>query len=365
MKGPVVLLTTSLARGGAETQVMQLALWLRGRGWETQVVSLVRPDAWAGEVSPYSLEMRPGVADPRGMARLAWFLQRVRPRILHSHMFHANLLGRAIRCFCPVPVVISTLHSMAESSRSSEDVSWRDRLYRVTDRLADVTVAVSEAVAERHAAAGAAPRGKLRVIPNSVDTAHFRPDPERRKRMREALGLGSEFAWLAVGRLMWKKGYPVMLRAMAQRRGEPLFIAGSGPQEAELRGLARELGVDARFLGPRDDVAALMNACDGLLLSSRVEGLPVVLLEAAASGLPCVATGAGGVREAVADGSTGYVVEPAEFAAGMARLASLGTEERRWMSQEARELALARFDLNVVGSQWERLYESAGSRAWM
>ncbi|MBI4876623.1 MAG: glycosyltransferase [Acidobacteria bacterium] len=345
MKGPVVLLTTNLARGGAETQVAQLALALRRSGWDVHVVSLVRPSAFVSELAPYSLGMRPGVPDPLGVARLVWFLRRVRPRILHSHMFHANLLARLVRLVCPVPVVISTLHSMAESSRASADVRWRDWLYRVTDRLSDATVAVSEAVAERHASAGAVPRAKLRVVLSGVDTAHFRPDPERRVRMRAALGLGEEFAWLAVGRLMWKKDYPAMLRALARQRAGTLFIAGAGPQEAELRALARELGVDARFLGPREDIAELMNGCDGLLLSSRVEGLPVVLLEAAASGLPCVATGVGGVREAVEDGRTGYVVAPEEFAAAMTRLASLSAGQRRQMSQAARALALSRFDL--------------------
>lgn len=364
MKGPVVLLTTNLARGGAETQVAQLALSLRRRGWEVHVVSLVLPSAFASELSPYSLDMRPGVPEPQAVARLAWFLRRVRPRILHSHMFHANLLARLVRLLCPVRVVISTLHSITESSRTSSDVRLRDWLYRVTDRLSDGTVAVSEAVAERHASARAVPRAKLCVIPNGVDTAHFRPDPARRARMRQGLGLAEEFAWLAVGRLMWKKDYPAMLRALAQQQGGTLFIAGAGPQEAELRALARNLKVDARFLGPREDVAELMNACDGLLLSSQVEGLPVVLLEAAASGLPCVATGVGGVREAVEDGRTGYVVPPTEFAAAMARMASLGAEERSRMSQAARDLAVARFDLNSVTAQWERQYESGRSRAW-
>ena len=365
MKGPVVLLTTNLARGGAETQVAQLALSLGRRGWQVHVVSLRRPSAFKGELSPYSLEMRPGVPDPLAVARLAWFLRRVRPRILHSHMFHANLLARLIRLLCPVPMVISTLHSMAESSQTSSSVRLRDWVYRVTDPLSDITVAVSKAVAERHAAARAVAHAKLRVIPNGVDTTLFRPDPERRVRMREALGLGGEFAWLAVGRLMWKKDYPAMLRALAQQQAGTLIICGAGPLEIELRALARELQVDARFLGPREDVAELMNACDGLLLSSRVEGLPMVLLEAAASGLPCVATDVGGVREAVEDGHTGYVVQPAELAAAMTRLASLGALERRRMSQAARDLALARFDMHLVAAQWESLYESGRSGAWM
>ena len=122
---------------------------------------------------------------------------------------------------------------------------------------------------------------------------------------------------------MWKKDYATLLRAFAKQRGAVLLIAGEGPQEAGLRALARELAVDARFLGRVDDMPALMNAADALVLSSVVEGLPMALLEAAASGLPAVATDAGGVREAILDGHTGFITpprDPAALAEAMSRL---------------------------------------------
>ncbi|MDP2998374.1 MAG: glycosyltransferase [Bryobacterales bacterium] len=364
MTAPIVLLTTNLARGGAEMHLAQLAVSLRRRGWPVSVVSMLPPSALEGDlmssgVAVYSLRMQPGIGSPLALARLAWILRKLRPRVLHSHMFHANLLARAVRLVCPVPVVVSTLHSVAESSRRSADVGCRDWLYRITDGLSDVTVSVSAAGAERHASARAVPRAKLRVIPNGVDTGRFRPDPAQRVRTRAQLGLGDEFAWLAAGRLMWKKDYPTMLRAMARQRAGVLFIAGAGPQEPELRALAHELGSNTFFLGSRDDIPELMNACDGLLLSSVVEGLPMVLLEAASSGLPCVATDAGGVREAVANERTGYVVPPGSpdaLAAAMSQLTELSGDARRQMAQAARELAVTRFDLSVVTAQWERLY---------
>lgn len=139
MTGPVVLLTTNLARGGAETQVALLALSLRQRGWPVSVVSLLDPSAFQAELSAagvpiHSLHMHPGRPDPLALARLAVLLRKLRPRVLHSHMFHANLLGRLAHLAFPVPVVISTLHSMAESSRHSTGTRLRDWLYRATDR---------------------------------------------------------------------------------------------------------------------------------------------------------------------------------------------------------------------------------------
>ena len=364
MTGPVVLLTTNLARGGAETQVALLALSLSRRGWPVSVVSLLDPSAFQAELTAagvqlHSLGMQPGRPNPLALARLAVILRELRPRVLHSHMFHANMLARLMGLAFPAPLIVSTLHSMAESSRHSAGTRLRDWLYRTTDPLADATVAVCQAVAERHAASGAVRRGKLRVIPNGVDTERFRPDAARRGRLRGEFGAGDEFVWLAAGRLMWKKDYPTMLCAAARLREGILFIAGAGPLEPELKALARELGVRAHFLGSREDVASLMNAADGLVLSSVVEGLPMVLLEAAASGLPCVTTDAGGAREAVVDGQTGFLVprgDPEALASAMARMVELPGAARHGMGQAAREFALARFDMGSVTSQWEQLY---------
>ena len=364
MMGPVVLLTTNLAPGGAETQVALLALALYARGWTVHVVSLLDPSAFHHElarhgVHVHSLGMTPGIPGPRGLARLASILRHVRPSVLHCHMFHANLFGRLARLLFPIPRVISTLHSLAESSRTSPNPTRRDTLYRLTDPLADLTVAVSHAAAARHAAARAVNPAKLRVIPNGVDTTRFHPDDTRREAARQSLGAGDDFVWLAAGRLMWKKDYPTMIRAAAQNPSRKLWIAGAGPQESELRALAAELKADVRFLGLRPDLPELMNAADALVLSSTIEGLPMVLLEASASALPCAATRAGGAAEVVIDGQTGFLSpcgDADSLAASMARIESLPPHKRLEMGVAARKLALDQFDIGAVTSQWEHLY---------
>jgi glycosyltransferase involved in cell wall biosynthesis len=376
MTGRVLLLATGMEAGGAESQVRQLAGELARRGWEVTVDSLL------GLGAPH----------PLALARLLRLLRRVRPHVLHAHLFHANVTARAVRLLYPAPVVISTVHSMAETPRAGlwggrsfcvvgpsagHEKRWpalRDWAYRITDGLADATVCVSRAAAERHLAARAVSKARVRVIPNGVDTERFRPDAGARERRRRELGIGSEFVWLAAGRLMWKKDYPTMLRAMARQKGGVLLIAGAGPQEEELKALAREAGANARVLGPREDIPALLNAPDGVVLSSVVEGLPMVLLEAAASGVPSVAANVGGVAEAVLDGRTGFIVPPgdaAAFGVAMARLAALPPAARAEMGRAAREHACARFDLRSIAGEWERLYrellESAArrQREWM
>jgi glycosyltransferase involved in cell wall biosynthesis len=364
MKTRIALVSTNLARGGAEAQVKLLATGLARRGWDVSVVSLLPPAAFERElaaagVSVHSLDMQPGSPNPAGYVRLLRILRDLRPQLVHSHMFHANLLARGARLIAPIPALVSTLHSVAESSRGSGGVMRRDWLYRVTDPLADLTVAVCRAVADRHAGAKAVPRKKLRIVPNGVDTNVFRPDAIRRERMRQQLGIGQAFAWLAVGRLIWKKGYETMLRAFVRDEPGVLLIAGAGPQESELRELARELGVNARFLGEREDVADLMTACDGFVQSSVVEGLPMAVLEAASSGLACVVTDAGGTRDIVLEGCTGYVVplgNPGALAQAISRLANMPAEARHRMGLAGREHVIAHFDQDKVLTQWEQIY---------
>ncbi len=335
----ITLLTTNLARGGAETQVAQLACRLRRRGLDVAVVSMRTPTAFAEELRDAGVPVH-----APGLHRLPAVLRGLRPHILHSHMYHANIAARLLRLILPFPVVISTIHSIAESPRDSDRNRARDLAYRCTGPLANITVAVSQAAAGRHVAASAVARRRLRIVPNGVDTEVFHPAPQPT--------VNPEFTWLAAGRLMWKKDYPTLLRAFAAIGRGRLWIAGAGPDDERLRAMAPP-GVT--FLGARDDLPDLMRTADGFVLSSRVEGLPVVLLEAAASGLPAVATDAGGVREAH-PAWLAPVGDPAALAAGMKQLMALDPCERIELGRRARRHALATWDWNVVAAQWIQLY---------
>ena len=369
MNPRVVQLITGLEPAGAETQMVRLSVELRRRGWDVSVCCMIRPGlaaTWLRDagIEMVSLAMTPGVPGPRGMVRLAAVLDRLRPQVLHCHMFHANVLGRVARLICPVPVVISTIHSVVEARASlsggakPQSTRARDLAYRLTDFLTDADVSVSKIAAERHVACRAVSREKLRVIPNAIDTRRFRPDPERSRRTREELGLGSRFVWLTAGRLMWKKDHATLLRAFATLSGATLLLAGDGPLEGELRALAGELNVDARFLGRREDMPDLMNAADGFAMSSLIEGLPVALLEALASGLPVVTTNAGGAQEAVVEGETGFVTpvgDVSALAAAMSRVMSAPASDRARMAAASRSAA-ARYDSGASATKWEALY---------
>jgi glycosyltransferase involved in cell wall biosynthesis len=189
--------------------------------------------------------------------------------------------------------------------------------------------------------------------------------------LRRSLGIASEFTWLSVGRFEVAKDYPTMLRAFARVRAQQpdavLLLVGRGSLQAETEALARELGLAStvRFLGVRSDVPAVMAAADGYVMSSAWEGMPMVLLEAAAAGLPIVATRVGGNQEVVIDGETGFLTPPRDsegLASAMTRLSGLSEAQRHSLGERGREHIRIHYGLDRVADRWEELYREVLTR---
>ena len=364
----VAYVITSSGMGGAEQEVCHLAEEFRRRGWAVVVISMLALEAPVADlatlgVQTFSLGMRQGVPDPRALVKLGRILRRWRPDVLHAHMVHANLLGRLSRLVAPTPFVISTIHN------ENEGAQWRYLAYRLTDGLSDVTTAVSKVAQVEATRRGAAPAGSILVVPNGLSAAPYARDESVRDRTRAALDLGDRFTWLAVGRLVEAKGYTDMVAAFAEARREhpaaSLLIAGVGPLEADIRAEALRLEVEdsVHLLGLRSDVAALMQAADGFVMTSRWEGLPMVLLEAGASSLPVVVTDVGGSRDAVLPGVSGYLTpaaEPAATAQAMGRVMAMGEVDRQAMGAAGRRHVRATFDIGAVADTWDGLYRRSG-----
>jgi glycosyltransferase involved in cell wall biosynthesis len=361
----ILFLSTSMGMGGADSQLLSAAREMLVRGHEVLIVSMtplgpMGLEAQNTGVPTQSLELRRGVPDPRGLTRLARIVRAWRPDVVHSHMVHANLLARALRLFAPVPALVSTIHNIYEGG-------WlRMTGYRLTNGLVDHMTIVSEAAADHFVAKGIVPRRLLTVIPNGVDPAVFPTVPaEARQTLRRSMGLDREFVWLAVGRFEIAKDYPNMLRAFAgvheRHPSAVLLLVGRGSLQGETEALAASLGLggSVKFLGVRSDVPEIMSAADGYVMSSAWEGMPMVLLEAAAAGLPIVATMVGGNREVVVDGKSGYLVAPGDsdaLGSAMARLTDLAEDERRSLGEQGREHIRTRYGLSRVVDRWEAVY---------
>lgn len=360
----LLYVVTTLGWGGAESQVIDLARSFKALGWDVAVAVLLataaRRDALESVGIPvYTLGMTRGRPDLRAVWRLAELIRRMKPTVVHAHMVHANLLSRVTRSIASAPVLISSAHSISEGGR------WREIAYRMTDRLADLTTNVSNAGVERFEAVGAAPHGRIRFMPNGIDVRRFRSDSVERSRHRVELGLGDRFVWLAVGRFEEAKDYPNMLDAFATIRDHAvrplLLIAGDGPLREQLEARVADLGLQGcvRFLGLRRDIPGLMNAADAYVLSSAWEGLPIVLLEAAASALPIVTTDVGGTAQIVRSNETGILVRPRDsrqLAGAMAQMMVLPEATRAAWGRAGMEYTRAVFGLESVVEQWELLY---------
>jgi glycosyltransferase involved in cell wall biosynthesis len=143
--------------------------------------------------------------------------------------------------------------------------------------------------------------------------------------------------------------------AVAALPGVRLAIVGDGPQRGAVTAAARGLApgrVD--FLGPVVDPALTLAAADVLVLPSRTEGIPAVLIEAGLSGLPVVATDVGGVREVVVSGETGLLVAPGDGPALVGALRH-ALANGHGMGAAARERCLARFEMAAVAARWDDL----------
>jgi glycosyltransferase involved in cell wall biosynthesis len=363
----IVFLSTSLNFGGAETQLTHLASRLKARDWQVSIISITPPLSFVEELQEIGVSVNslgitrknPG-AIIKGYLKMVRMLRLLRPHILHCHMVHANLLGRTARLSCNAPVLISTVHNIYEGGRI------REIAYRITDPLTDLTTFVSGAAAERYVGIGAVSKNKpWVVVPNGVDMNEFIPNPEMRASLRRNLGIDDRFVWLAVGRLEEQKNYPNVIRAFAEViQGYPnaaLLIVGDGNLRSELELLTERLGLNnsIHFLGVRRDVPGLMNAADAHVLSSDWEGMPMVLLEASASGLPIIATDVGGNREIVLDGNSGILVAPRDSDAlsnAMRRMISLPVIELRRMGEAGRNQVKQQYDIEHVVDVWEGLY---------
>jgi glycosyltransferase involved in cell wall biosynthesis len=354
--------------GGAEEQVIHLAQTFTARGWATQIVSMLPPSPMPPGfercgIPLAHLAMRRGIPNPASIRRLARIIREFQPQVVHSHMTHANLLARAVRVIQPYPVGVGTLHALNMAGVERDRSAIFEAAHRLTDGLTDCTTAICHAAADYYVRRKAVPAAKMTVVHNGIDTARFQPDQAARDRLRRQLHIENRFAWLAVGRLELAKAYPTLLGAFARSKDKSaiLLICGQGSLENSLSALATDLKIADRvkFLGLRSDIPDVMNAADAFALSSDSEGLPLVLLQAAAVGLPIVSTDVGGTGEAVVDGVNGYLAPPGSpeaFAQAMDRLAGLAPDAAAVLGRAGRTRVRELFETDRVVDRWEQLY---------
>jgi glycosyltransferase involved in cell wall biosynthesis len=343
---------------GAETHLLSLLPSLRERGWDVRLLQLHENEPGAFEfadelrargVPTEMIRLRADV-DPLAFARVAAYLARARPLILHTHLVHADVYGQLAGALAAVPLRVSTKHGFNEF-RENRGFALADR---AVGGLAHVHIAISRGLARYLADVEGFDETEFAIVHYGIVPGPGpKPGPD-------------EPRLLCVGRLIPIKGHIVLLRAFAEARREvpelTLDVAGRGPLEPALKALARELAIEdaVRFLGYVSPITDAIDRAAAVVVPSLGEGFGMVALEAMERARPVVAADIGGLGELVVDGETGLLVPSGEaepLARALVEIAR-DPERRRALGEAGRARALEHFAEHRSVERTELLYEA-------
>jgi len=375
----IAYVITSLGTGGAEAMLYKLVDRLDRRRFSPSVISLTTQGDYGPRlqqigVPVQAIGMRSGLPDPLSFLRLSRALAAAKPALVHTWMYHADLLGGlATRLVHAGPVVWGLHHSDLSREHNKRSTLAVVRLCaRLSPTLPARILSCSERARQIHVAAHYAAH-KFAVIPNGFELDRFGPSDDARASVREELGLPLATPLVGhIGRLNPQKNHGGLLQAWsAVHRARPdvhFLLAGTGVEQANAA--FWRLVADARLtecchaLGRRDDVPRLMASLDVLASSSHGEAFPNVLGEAMACAVPCVVTDVGDCAEVVGD--TGRVVAAGDMqalAAQLLEILQLSPAQRTALGARARERVAAHYEIGDVVRRHEQFYwETAGLR---
>ncbi len=323
---------TRLIIGGAQENTMLTAQLLDKTAWDVVVVSgpqtgsegslietvrergieLILEESLVREVNP--------VQDFLALIRLTQLMRQGRYQIVHTHSSKAGILGRWAAKFAGVPVIVHTVHGWGHHDRQRPLVrAYYILLEKITLPITDKLIAVTGKDIDKGRRDGIGRAENYTVIRSGIELDRFGHPQVARAETRRAWGIPDDVPLVgSVTRLSPQKAPLDFVRAaaiVARQYPQAWFMmVGDGPLRAEVEALARTVGIAERLVltGLRRDVPELMAAFDIFVLSSLWEGLPRVLPQAMATGLPVIATACDGSAEAVESGVNGFLVPPGE-----------------------------------------------------
>lgn len=361
----IVLLSTSMGMGGTDQQITLLSRCLSSLGHKVSVISLIETAQMGEELADYGIDvyhlgMKRGIPDPRGIVRLINILSDLNPHILNSFLLHANIICRLASLFASVPVVVTSIRSIDYCNRIECII------HRLTNWIDDACVTNSYNVANKMIERRLVKKEKLNVIYNLINLNLYKPVNNKKSYIRQWISVDKNtFIWIAVGRLQKQKDYPTLLNAVANISSEYSYhvvIVGDGREKEYLQSMITRLDIEDKisFLGVRRDVDNLLSSSDAFVLSSSSEGLPNVVIEALASGLPVVATDVGGVSELIKNNETGLLVPTEDYhrlSEAMIKIMNMSNKKRVLMGENGRNWIDSKFNLKNTINDWLSLYK--------
>ncbi len=341
---------TGMDIGGAEMQVVELLLELKNRGHSVRLISLTTPVALIQRlqrqnIPVISLDMQGFISSLYGVLKLIYLIKKHKPDVLHSHMFHANIISRFVTIFIAATPLICTVHSTNEGGKI------RDWIYRLTNRLCYLNTAVSDAAKRRFINDHVFSKKHTISVFNGINTEKFLIARNKKK---------DKFRWLTVGRLVSVKNQIAIVQAMHKLPKSELTIVGDGPEKDTLRKYIIDNGLEKRvcLVGSSLDVAKYYNMADGFVLASKYEGFALVVAEAMASGLMVVTTECGGPSEIL--GKDNGIIVPQgnvdDLSSAMAEVEKISYEDRYALGIQGRARVESLFSIKKIVSEWEAIY---------
>ncbi len=350
----ILYLITSTNVGGTEKALYELISRLNRNEYAIYVCSLKKPGASAQKIADesdgfYSL----GLSEAGGLKAAVTFLpallrlfrltRRLKPHILHSFMFRANIMGRIAARMGGVPIVISSIRVI------ESDKQFKHLIDRLTSSLVDKYTAVTEAVRTFTITRTRINPEKIVTIYNGIDCTSA-----EKKDAPEFIVKNNTTKIALAGRFHEQKGHAILIEALKtivpQAPEIMVYFFGEGPDENHIKRLVVEQGVadHVMFAGVVDNLRACLVHMDIVVLPSLWEGFPNVLLEAMAEARPVVASRLEGIDEIVDDGQTGILCSPGDARSLENALLQLTRDPKRAeeMGQAGRDRALEKFSID-------------------
>ena len=356
--------------GGMENGVVNLCNNLDRSKFEPMICCLYHTGPMADRLRPDVRVIN--MAQPQGKSilsvfRLARLFKQIKPDIVHTHGWGGgSLYGILGAKLAGVSVIINGEHGTF-FLKPHQIV-----LQRILSVMYDKTLSVSEFLKKKIVESLSIAPGRIRVIPNGVDTDKFSGNYDCSYLRREILekygaNIDEESIVLGcVGSLKPIKNQIMLLRALLEIKNNPVFkkayviLVGDGPDYGNLKNFVSENGLTNKvlFLGKRNDVPQLMALMHILVSTSHFEGMPNVIMEAFASGLPVVATKAGGSEELIQEGTNGFLVDVDDYHALAEKLILLTSDPklRQKMGLNAQRTARSDYSIAKMVSDYEKFY---------
>lgn len=373
---PMVHLITSLHVGGAQMHLYKTLCRVDRRRFDSTVISMVKPGK-VGEmlsrqgIRVLTLDMAKGRPSLAGFWKLVFLLKELRPGLLQTHLYHADLLGFLAGKIARVPRIFWNIRqSDMDFSRYRRTTARTVRLCALLSPYVDRILVNSHAGLNHHADLGYKRSGMV-VIPNGFEPGRFRPFPAHRVSVRKELHLPAQARLVGMmARFDPQKDQATFLRAaamVAHFQSQAYFLlAGHGLEHHNpaVQFLVKSSGLPParlRLLGERADMPRLMAGLDVLVSSSAFgEGFSNAIGEAMACGVPCVVTNVGDSPLIVGD--TGVVAPPRQtehLAQGILEILNLPDQDYQAKSAAARQRILENFSIYNIVARLESLYEEA------